>query len=610
MAEELPNNSTGVPGVEPIPVSAPKKRGVWAGKKKGSAEYKELDRTLAAERRERQQDERDQASREIGSKTNLFKKDIKRILIEERKLRPQVAVQCVRLVQAAARAHCIPANWYLVRHGLKNTLAALNGTTCEPTAPMEEIVDGDVLYKHELECLYDFSMFRQPDVSFEQFLEQRSLCKSNAMFISKLFDKDFAECHRRWTEQFFPRIDPRGLQPNYTQQQARHWLESQSEHFKTFLLLASRNSFKSSWSKFFVLSLVASYPDVRVVLVSETHELSELFAGELRQYLEVLDEGEPNKFLQLFPELSVLAGEGSSMTYENPVRHLRLPAPTIRSTSVDASVTGGRYDLLIADDILSDRSCGNEKQTKATISRFESFWKLGEVGSSLTFVLGTPWSETPPDLYKTLKDRAEADPETTIAVRIDPIMQIKVSARNKKLADLIENDIDSLLFPERLDWKFIRQEIMKNPKDTTFFESQNLCRFVPPPESQYKCNFDETLLRDSVVFTTKFIGWKLLRTILSIDTSASASRYADMSCLVTARLYEKPDGQRGIRGLRHRHGSISSGGLSTAHRSGPSEAQPGHHHNRALPVVAGTRRQDRSRSQQARILNASAALLA
>jgi hypothetical protein len=522
----------------------PAKTGAWSGKKKGTEEYKEQDRIYATERRELKQNERDKASRELTSKTNLFKKDIKRVLVEERKLRPQVAEQCVRLIQVAARAHQLPTNHFLVLHGLKNTLAALNGTTCEVTTPVEEIVDGEVLFKHELECLYDFSMFRQPEVSFEQFLQKRFDCKNNAMVISRLFDKDFAECHRVWTEEFFPQIDPRGLQPQYTQQQARKWLQRQSEHFKTFLLLASRNSFKSSWSKFFVLSLVATYPDVRVVLVSETHELSELFAGELRQYLEVYDEGEPNKFLQLFPELAVPAGEGSAMAYQNPIRHLRLPAPTIRSTSVDASVTGGRYDLLVADDILSDRSCGNEKQIKGTISRFESFWKLGEVGSSLTLVLGTPWSETPPDLYKTLKDRAEADPETTIRVHIDPIMVIKPQARTKKFTELTEGDIESFLFPERLDWRFIRQEIMKNPKDTAFFQSQNMCEFLPPPESLYLCNFDEQILRNSVVFPTMFAGWKLMRTILSIDTSASASRYADMSCLVTSRLYEKSDGQR------------------------------------------------------------------
>src|SRR5258708_10698443 len=77
-------------------------------------------------------------------------------------------------------------------------------------------------------------MFRQPEVSLDQFLQERFRCKNNAMYISKLFDKDFAECHRRWTEEFFPQIDSRGLEPNYTQQQARSWLARQSEHFKTF----------------------------------------------------------------------------------------------------------------------------------------------------------------------------------------------------------------------------------------------------------------------------------------------------------------------------------------------------------------------------------------
>jgi hypothetical protein len=531
---------TGVPGVVATP-PALKKKGKWSGVKKGTEEYRALD---AAEKKQARAVDKAQAELDaqgLRSEIELSRKDIKRILIEDRKIRPHVAEQYIGLVQVAARAHKIPANQFLVRYGLPRTLKALAEPAVELPERSQDIIDGEVLFKNELECGHDFSMFHQPEISFEQFLEQRFNCKNNAMFISKLFEKDFAECHRRWTEEFFPQIDPRELKPNYTQQEARQWLSKQSEHFKTFLLLASRNSFKSSWSKFFVLSLVAAYPDVRVVLVSETHELSTLFAGELRQYLEVLDGEAPNNFLQLFPELAVLAGEGSSMTYENPIRHLRLPAPTIRSTSVDASVTGGRYDLLVADDILSDQSCGNEKQTKATISRFESFWKLGEVGSALTLVLGTPWSETPPDLYKTLKDRAEADTETTIAVRIDPIMQIKPEASKKKIVDLVEEDIERLLFPERLDWRFIRQEIMKNPKDTTFFESQNLVRFVPPAESQWKCNFDETVLRSLVHMQHTYTGLQCTRTILSVDCShGSVTRYADMSAIVTSKMFHDP----------------------------------------------------------------------
>lgn len=80
-------------------------------------------------------------------------------------------------------------------YGLKNTLAALQEKPVELPGVAQEVVDGEVLFKNELDFAYDFSMFHQPEVSFEQFLEQRFKCKNNAMYISKLFDKDFAECH-------------------------------------------------------------------------------------------------------------------------------------------------------------------------------------------------------------------------------------------------------------------------------------------------------------------------------------------------------------------------------------------------------------------------------
>jgi hypothetical protein len=544
-------NATGVSVEAATPAPAPKKRGRkpkdptkvgrWSGKAKGSEEYKELDRLQAAERRELQRDERDQASRAITHPVSLFRKDIKRILVEERHIRPLIAEQIVPLVQAAARAHDIPANWYLVRHGLKHTLAKTE---------LEEIVEGgevegEVLYRNELECIYDFSMFRQPEVTFEEFLGVRRNCKTDTMFLANLIGKDFhASPHGKWTHEFFPRFNPDGLRPNYTQQEARRWVAQQIDHYNTFLLLASRNAYKSTWAQVFVMTFVLCYPDALVILASETHDLSENLIGGLRQYCEVLDESTPDKLLQFFPEYAVPVGEGSSMVYECPIRHLRLPAPTIRSISLDSSVAGGRYNLLVADDVLSDKSSGNEKQTKATTSRFDSLQKLGQANSSLTVVLGTPWSETPPDLYKTLKDRAESNPDTKIAVRIDPIMEIKPQALKKKLTDLVEEDIESLLFPEVLNWNFIRAEIMRNPKDTTFFESQNLVRFVPPAESKYKCNFEESVLRSLIILPVAMVNWVLLRTILSVDTSASASRYADMSAIIISKLYEKPDGQR------------------------------------------------------------------
>jgi hypothetical protein len=515
-------------------VSAPKKKGgrppttgKWVGVVKGGDTFKRLDREHHQALRDTRKAQAHADSQTLRSEVDLSHKEIRQLLIEERGLRPIVAEQFARLIPVAARANQLPANYFLVRFGLVRTLKALSGEVVELPETEQTITDGEILYSNELAVAFDFSMYRQPDVSYEQFLAQRFECKHNCLAISRLFEKDFAECHRAWTEEFFPQIDPRGLRPGYSQQEARLWLSKQSERYKTFLLLATRNSFKSSWSKFYILALVAAYPDARVVIATETHELSELFAEELHRYLEVLDESEPNKLLQLFPELAIAAGDGSSMTYEHPLRHLRLPAQTLRSTSIDAAVTGGRFDCLVADDVLSDRSCGNEKQTNSTIARFSSFEKLGEVGSSMILVLGTPWSETPPDLYKTLKDRAEADPNTTaIAVRIDPIMVIKPRARTKKLTDLVEDDVESFLFSERLNWQFIRREIMRNPKDVSFFRSQCMVEFV---------------LNNLIRMKHQYADMTVLRTILSVDTShGSISRYADASAIVTSKLLHDP----------------------------------------------------------------------
>ena len=94
-------NATGVSAEVVTPAPALKKKrgrkpkdpikaGRWSGKAKGSEEYKELDRLQAAERRESQRDQRDQASREITHPGSLFRKEIKRILVEERHIRPLV----------------------------------------------------------------------------------------------------------------------------------------------------------------------------------------------------------------------------------------------------------------------------------------------------------------------------------------------------------------------------------------------------------------------------------------------------------------------------------------------------------------------------------------
>jgi hypothetical protein len=536
-------NGIGVSGPADAVEAAPTKKRKWSGVKKGTEEYRAIDRADRAERRAANKAQAALEAQGLKSEIELTKKEITRLLIDERKLRPQVAAQYANLVLVAARAHKLPANQFLVRYGLKNTVHALQEHPVELPSAAQETIDGEVQFTNELCFAHDFSMWRQPEVSFEQFLNNRRRAKTDAMFVGELVGKPFHQCHENWTN-FFPRFNPDGLVPNYTQQQVEQWLSKQTDRFKTFMLLATRNARKSTWSKCWVLSFVLCLPDSRVLLVSETHELSQAFIGELRGWLEVIDESEPTKFQQLFPDYAIQAGEGQGSTYEAPIRRFGLPAPTLRSASADSSTVGGRTELLLCDDILSDKSCGNEKQTQATVKTFDALQKLVVV-NGITGLLGTPWSETPPDLYKTLIDREEMDPESSVTIRIDPIMEIKPSAKNKKLTHLVEDDIESFLFPEVLNWRFIRTEIMRNPADTRFFESQNLVRFVPPEESKWKVNFDEDELRNLIVFQTRFTGWAPLRSILSVDTASSVNRYANMSCIAFSKLFEDAkDGKR------------------------------------------------------------------
>src|SRR5258708_20264641 len=192
----MEEGSTGVAGVVATPLAAKKKK--WAGLRKGTEEYKAIDAEQTRQRRSVKKAQAELEAQGLRSDLELTKKEITRLLIDERKLRPQVAAQYANLVLVAARANQLPTNQFLVRYGLKNTLAALQETPVELPSAAQEIIEGEVQFRSELQFAYDFSMFHQPEVSFEQFLEQRFNCKNNAVYISKLFDKDFAECHRSW----------------------------------------------------------------------------------------------------------------------------------------------------------------------------------------------------------------------------------------------------------------------------------------------------------------------------------------------------------------------------------------------------------------------------
>jgi hypothetical protein len=438
------------------------------------------------------------------------------------------------LIQAAEQMG-IAANCFLFQNGVTATLRSLQEKQPEEiTETVDDPVVGELLTRSELFALYDASIaWREPDLTFESFLEIRLKCKRDCFYLGKeILLKDFARCHEAWSREFFPRFDPSTLPPGYTQKQAILWLDSQSLK-KDWMLLASRNSFKSSWSHVWILSLILCLPDVRVLLVSETRPLSKDFIGAIRSYFETVKNQE-TRFQQLFPEFTIPMGDGSALSLDCPMAHLRL-AQSIESTSMDSAVAGRRADVILFDDPISSTSVGNEVQRQASVTKYDALRKLREVGG-LVLILGTPWHDE--DLYAILIRRNDEDEDKPLQYRLDPAWTLKSEfalneeGKPRGLREIKEHMVN-LLFPERLSWKFLQSELRSN---LAFFASQNLIIFPRNEDADIRCTFDEARLRDHVKPISFFLTSPVQKTVLAVDTAFSTAMTADFSCLTTIKI--------------------------------------------------------------------------
>lgn len=428
----------------------------------------------------------------------------------------------------------VVGNCFQWQNGLHAAFESINAHEARPLGEgsrhrSAEYLPGELVNNAELYALWDsLCSYKRPDIDFDKFVEMRYAIKRDCFYLGKLLEKDFFQHHRNWTD-FFPRFDPTTLPANYTQQQALAWMESQSPEVKNFLLLATRQSMKSSWSHLWLVSLILSLPDVRVLLVSEIHKLAKDFIGVLRSYFETTPDNET--ILQiLFPEYCIAPGAGTAMSYDCPMARLSL-AQSVWSTSMDSVTAGQRFDVGLFDDVISDKSCQNDEQLDSSERKFQSLLKLRQKGG-IVGVLGTPWHHN--DLYARIIKTADEHPDAGWVYRIDPIAQVKPNARRKLtpllLPTLVEDDIESFLWPERLDWKFLKGEILLNP---AFALSQNFCLFPLESDADIRVTFDEADLRRYTKPADFFKPLPLLERIMAVDWATSISRYADFSCIAT-----------------------------------------------------------------------------
>jgi hypothetical protein len=525
------------------PKGAPKKKGrvaregsVLAGKAKGSPELKEAHKIHKRLKRIEERTEKESAAELIGSDHEPGDQEAKEILREAGVRNPHVLDVLISHAKVACAHYQIPYNRYVLQHGLRKTLADLKAEPFDVPVIGEDEIDGEIVFKRDLYYLWDFGYWRN-SATFSEWLEIRFQAKSSAYFLGKeILGLDLHELHQKWSE-FFPQFSPLGLKPGFPMDGpngAKAWLGRQSTS-KTFCLVCSRSSYKSSFAAILALVAIISQPSIRLRYVTSVDDLASDFVAAIRRYFVVDNPDEPTLFAQLFGEFCITPDTGKTDVYSCPMRHLKnIVADTLVSSSMSSKQVGRRCEVLLVDDAQDQDAVATSGLREKGMNRFDLLGKLVEVGGYI-ISLSTFWDRE--DITATLIARAKADPDTLTAVRVDPAWEVLPHASRKAILELTETDV-VLAFPERLTFKFLMGEAKKNLKQ---FKSQNLCEIPDDEDAGAKIHFDidqlHAAVRSPSYFDQSNPALELIGTYSSLDAGWSVLRFADYSAQIVCRVF-------------------------------------------------------------------------
>jgi hypothetical protein len=427
-----------------------------------------------------------------------------------------------------AEEHDLTANRFFFANGLQQTLLSTKGHEQPLVMEHDALVASEVLHRGDCYAIWDVSVApREPEVTFEAFLTMRAEAKGSWYTLGVEFmDKQFEpQPHKGW-ERFLPSFIP-NLKPGYVQKEMGIWLGSQrsEEHpaeIREYLILASRNSFKSSVGLCYLTTALLCCPSLRLLLVSETLKLAKDFIRLFRSLWEV--GFEPTRLQYWWPEMTIAQGEGSVLSFSCPMRTLKLAQDSVCISSLEVAMAGQRYDVGWFDDTVSNMNTGTDEACAKGVQVFEALLKTRELNanSGLTCIAGTAWKIG--DLYHELIRRNDAAllGQQTMAIKVEPAWIVKPSAKHLPILMLTEDMVD-LTFPSRLTFTLLMKEARAN---LNLFRSQNLVEYFDE-DSDSRVTFTREALDKAVRPPSAFTMAKRSFRVLCVDPSHSISRTAD-----------------------------------------------------------------------------------
>jgi len=161
-----------------------------------------------------------------------------------------------------------------------------------------------------------------------------------------------------------------------------------------YLCLSPRGTFKSSiWNQCLGIWLALKYPNIRILIDSETVTKSEVFLGDIRDQFEA-----NQKLIAMYGKQDNQDKWNNSMLLLNTRTRTGLKEATFMTSGVSKSLPGMHYDLIIGDDYVSDQNVGTFEQIEKVINHIRRAKSLLDPGAP-HFILGTRWTFDDPYNY-------------------------------------------------------------------------------------------------------------------------------------------------------------------------------------------------------------------
>lgn len=267
------------------------------------------------------------------------------------------------------------------------------------------------------------------------------------------------------------------------------------------LLLMPRGTFKSSVVTIgFTLQYLLNEPDCRILIDSETFSKSKAFLREIIGHLTSNEQ-----YREIFRAVHGVFPNGNKQKdllwtdsqLNIAARKRERKEPTLSCAGIDVTKNGMHYDLIICDDLHSEKNVTNREQINQVIEHYKLAFSLLDPGQPL-IVIGTRWDYN--DLYQHIIDFEKED-----------FNILKKSAYN---------DDGSLFFPEVLSE--VELDKIRRRQGVSIFSKQYLNEPVSDENAEFKRDYIKRVSLEKI--KGRPMNW-----YLSVDPSYTDPRHPNGS---------------------------------------------------------------------------------